>query len=271
MRFRFLCLAALLSASVSIAKEGIPDFNTSKRPEGIIAFSSVAPRHFDLYLHDSPGDTTQLTKTSALDYNAAFSPDGRRIAFVSERDGNVDLYSMNVDGSNIARLTSNQAMDDHPTWSPNSKRIAFVSTRKRADRAGRAWNGIYVIDADGTNVHRLSGDDAADYSPAWSPSGDWIAFVAGRTRPEDVWLMKPDGTDRRLLIENGGWPTFINGGAAVAFHRESDGRWDIWKNQFRWIGGEGVDRERLDAARDHRWFEAGIRQTGAALTCRSQR
>ena len=229
LAFVFGAVLAFASTTSLMADERPSSFDTSERPEGIIAFSSVAPRHWDLYSRDSAGATMQITKTSALDFNAAFSPDGQQIAFVSEREGNMDLYFMNVDGSDVSRLTSLQAMDDHPTWSPDSRQIAFVSTRKRA-AAGRAWNGIYVMDADGGNVHRLSGDDAADYSPSWSPRGDWIAFASGRTRPEDLWLMKPDGTERRKLIENGGWPSFINEGAAVVFHREGDGgKWDIWQ------------------------------------------
>ncbi len=245
-------LSAILRISLSslllgfaVTTAGAQEFEVADIPRGVIAFSSVAPRHFDLYQSSKGGDAetgtqvTRLTQAAALDYNAAFASDGNHIAFVSERDGNVDLYTMKSDGTAITRLTSNQAMDDHPAWSPDSRQLAFVSTRKAAP-AGRAWNGIYIMDADGTDVHRISGDGAADYSPAWSPKGDLIAFVSGTSRPEDLYVMKPDGTGRRLLIENGGWPTFIQGGAAVCFHRRNGGQWDLWQ-----INLDGTDPKRI--------------------------
>ena len=177
------------------------------------------------------GDDVALTKDSALDFNAAFSPDGRQIAFVSERDGNMEIYVVGVDGSGLKRLTDNFALDDHPTWSPNGQRIAFVSTRQSAP-AGQAWNGIYTMRADGTDVTRLSPDGVADYSPAWSPRGDLIAFASGsgRSGDSDLYVMHPDGGQRRRVVENGGWPTFIDEGDAIAFHSRREGnRWDVWR------------------------------------------
>jgi len=197
---------------------------------GTISFASLAPRRWDLYQTEIGGATARITRTTQLDYNAAFSPDGTKLAFVSDRDGNVELYSMNVDGTGVHRLTTNQAMDDHPSWSPDGRRIAFCSTRKPA-APGHAWNGIYVMDADGANVHRISRDDAvADYSPAWSPRNDLIAFASGRDRARDVYVMKPDGTGRRQVARDGGWPAFVDGGRAIVFHRRgAQNEWDLWR------------------------------------------
>ena len=232
-----LVLVTLLGAAL-LASDAV----RGDTPQGTIAFSSLAPRDWDLYLHTMGGDASALTRHRALDFNAAFSPNDRKIAFVSERHGNMELYVMNADGSDLARLTDNFASDDHPTWSPDGRRIAFVSTRKPA-KAGQAWNGIYVIDADGTHVLRLSPSEAADYSPAWSPQADLIAFASGsgRTGHSDVYLMNADGRERRLLVENGGWPTFIEGGKAIAFHsRRAGDRWDVWR-----INLDGSELRRL--------------------------
>src|SRR3954447_25965559 len=76
------------------------------RPTGTIAFASLAPRGWDLYLTDvETRQTRRLTDHPALDFNAAFAPDGNRIAFVSERDGNAELYTLRADGMELKRLT----------------------------------------------------------------------------------------------------------------------------------------------------------------------
>lgn len=215
---------------------------SSAAPEGTIAFASLAPRAWDVYLVTGDGAAACLTADRALDYNAAFSPDGGKIAFVSERDGNMELHAMNADGSGLARLTTDFALDDHPAWSPDGKQIAFVSTRQPAP-AGRAWNAVYVMHADGSNVRRISPDDATDYSPAWSPRGDLIALASGsgQSGKTDIYVMQPDGQGRRLLVENGGWPTYLEGGRAVAFHSRRDGdEWSVWR-----IGVDGSGLELL--------------------------
>ena len=145
-----LALAAVMTAASPAAAQE-PEV-ASQRIEGLIAFASLAPHDWDLYLHAGRTDS-RITRHRALDYNAAFSPDGQRIAFVSERDGNMELYVVGTDASAPRRLTDHFALDDHPTWSPDGRRIAFVSTRRPAP-AGRAWNAIYTIDADGANVQR---------------------------------------------------------------------------------------------------------------------
>ena len=227
---RLVWLAVVLISLVALRSAAIPHPAFGGEIEGTIAFSSLAPRGWDLYQHGASENPSSLTQHPALDYNAAFSPDGARIAFVSERDGNMELYVMQRDGTHVERLTWEFALDDHPAWSPDGRRIAFSSTRQPAP-AGRAWNAIYVMEADGSDVRRLSPDGDTDYSPAWSPRGDAIACASGsgETGGTDIWVMNPDGGDRRLVVENGGWPTFIDGGAAIAFHSRRDGQWDVWR------------------------------------------
>src|SRR5688572_15223131 len=89
-----------------------------------------------------------------------------KIVFVSDRDGNSEIYTCNTDGSNITRLTNDPGNDDDPVWSPDGTRIAFTS-----DRDGSS--GIYIMNADGSNVvqRTFSGGD-----PTWSPDGTKIAF-----------------------------------------------------------------------------------------------
>lgn len=215
---------------------------SSEQPEGTIAFASLAPRGWDLYIGNGDDAASRITKHHALDYNAAFSPDGKKVAFVSERDGNMELYVMNRDGSELQRLTNDFALDDHPTWSPDGKRIAFVSTRQPVKKAGLAWNAVYVMNADGSNLQRLSPQGTAAYSPAWSPTGDLIAYAAGsgKSGDSDLYVMKPNGSDAHLVVKNGGWPTFAPDGRSLHFHSQRQGRWGIWN-----IGVDGKGLKRI--------------------------
>jgi len=100
----------------------------------------------------------------------AAAVDSGKIAFVSSRDGNNEIYVMNPDGSNIIRLTNNPAADFTPAWSPDGTKIAFASNRDGNSK-------IYVMNTDGSSPTRLTNEQADDYDPAWSPSGTKIAFV----------------------------------------------------------------------------------------------
>jgi Tol biopolymer transport system component len=99
---------------------------------------------------DADGSNQQcLTDNPAWDLEPYWSPDGSRIVFTSNRDGNYEIYVMDADGSNQQRLTDNPARDSHPSWSPDGSRIAFHSNRDGNME-------IYMMDADGSNQQRLT-------------------------------------------------------------------------------------------------------------------
>jgi len=95
------------------------------------------------------------------------------IAFTTERDGNLEIYVMNPDGSEERNISRNPARDSSPSWSADGRLIAFVS-----DRTGN--DDVFVMKADGTDVVNLTDHPASDRSPAWSPDGRNIAFVSER-------------------------------------------------------------------------------------------
>jgi Tol biopolymer transport system component len=264
MRTFFLITALVLAAAPLRSAEPAGP----RPPAGTIAFASLAPRGWDLYVTDVPtGQSRRLTDHPALDYNAAFSPDGRHVAFVSERDGNLEIYTARADGSGLRRLTDDFALDDHPAWSPDGKHIAFVSTRQPAAKVGQAWNAVYVMNADGSGVRRLSPADAADYSPAWSPGGDLIACASGSGKAggTDLFVMKPDGGGRRRVVANGGWPSFAADGRSLFFHSRREGGWGIWR-----VNLDGSHLERMTppdveaftprASADGKWLAAAVRR-----------
>ena len=94
----------------------------------------------------------------------AWSPDSRKIAFVSRRDGNREVYVVHADGSGKRNLTRNPAADFAPIWSPDGRTIAFESDRDRDAE-------IYVMNADGSGQRNLTRNPAPDRAPVWSPGG----------------------------------------------------------------------------------------------------
>ena len=136
-----------------------------------------------------------IDRPPTADFNGQWSPDGNQILFVSNRDGNYNLYVINVDGTGLRRLTSHRAADHNPCWSPDGSKIAFVS-----DRSGNP--DIYVMDSDGTNVIRLTTYSGYDSAPAWSPQGDRIVFESDRGGHGDLWIMDADGSNATQLTND---------------------------------------------------------------------
>jgi Tol biopolymer transport system component len=163
----------------------------------------------------------------ADDGRPAWSPDGDRIAFQSNRDDpNGEIYVMNGDGTGVMRVTNDPAYDSAPAWSPDGSKIAFVSIR-----GGNA--DIYVINADGTNPTRLTNDPAYDGSPAWSPDGQKVAFASNRPSNSlgAIYVMQADGSAQTRISQGTGYaydPTWSPDGSKIAFGSNQSGSLEIW-------------------------------------------
>jgi len=139
-------------------------------PDGdAIAFVRNVDGNRDIYLllpeddddWRGPVKVEPLIASPEADHSPAWAPDGDTLVYVSERNGNPEIYVVETDDDNPPlRLTTNEAEDSQPVWSPDGKHIAFVS-----DLHGEGE--IFVMDADGSNQQRLTHNDARDHSPDW--------------------------------------------------------------------------------------------------------
>jgi Tol biopolymer transport system component len=139
-----------------------------------------------------------------------------KIAFISNRDGNREVYAMNADGSGQTRLTNNSDLDGSPVWSPDGTKIAFVHFDLEAINFE-----IRVMNADGSGQTSLISDAL---SPAWSPDGTQIAFMRGGR----VYVMNADGSGVTNLNQSGSDPTWSPDGSKIAFSTNRDGNWEVY-------------------------------------------
>ena len=183
------------------------------------------PNSLEIYSMNPDGTgVSRLTDSPGVDYAPAWSPDGKRVAFVSVRhDPDGEIYVMNADGSGVQRVTVSEGVDGAPTWAKDGKRIAFVSTRQ--DPAG----DIYTMNDDGSGVTRVTTFLGTDHDPAWSPDGKQIAFVSTRDgvadQTTDLYLLTLDGRQvSRLTSENVSVydPSWAPGGKQIAYHTAFD-------------------------------------------------
>lgn len=132
---------------------------------------------------------------AAVAYAPSWSPDGTKLVYVSNRNGNNDLYLYDLTAGTDTRLTTNAATDDHPAWSPDGTKIAFASARS-------GGGDIYVYDVAGATETRLTVDPIIDNNPAWSPDSQWVVYDA--KSDGNLWKIKPDGTGLAQVTNNPG-------------------------------------------------------------------
>jgi TolB protein len=210
----------------------------------VIAYTSYRTGYPDIILQSlrdaRPPANPARGNTEAHNFLPAWSPDGSKLAFMSNRDGNPEIYVINRDGSGLRRITNHPNADVTPTWSPTGTQIAFTS-----DRGGTPQ--VYIVNVDGTGLLRISQESYCDRatwspaplneiaytsrtgggyeirifdfgkresraitdgigsneSPAFAPNGRHLAFVSDRTGRPNVYTIARDGTDLRQITKAG--------------------------------------------------------------------
>lgn len=191
-----------------------------------------------------------VTSDPAIDYFAAWSPDGGSLVFTSDRGGE-DLYLIGADGSGERRLTTDPEPDWGPAWSPDGTRIAFTGN-------ARGNREIEVVNVDGSGRVALTDHPDLDYDPAWSPDSTRIAFTSERDGNANVYVMQSDGTGLQQLTDDpaNDWrPAWSPDGTKIVF--ESDRDPSVFDRDLFVMNVDGSDERRLRTgdinARDADW------------------
>ncbi len=169
--------------------------------------------------------SVELSALHADDTDAAVSPDRLRVAFVSERDGNPEIYVADSRTGDAQRLTRNRrAADLRPAWSPDGRSIVWQSGLPGAA-------DLFVMRTDGSSKRRLVGGAGDDGDPAWSPDGARIAFSTNRSGRRQLWTVAAGGGTPEPLTQGPGriWaPAWSPDGTRLVFSRELAGGSDLW-------------------------------------------
>jgi TolB protein len=182
----------------SFTSEGA-DFDVDVSPDGQrLVFSST--RHSlqpDLYLKSIDGvAVTQITSDPAADVQPSFSPDGKTIAFASNRAGNWDLWLISADSGRATQITRSPWHEVHPSFSPDGRQLAYCMFNGRADQ----WE-LWVLQLDRPDARRMIG---VGLFPKWSPRGDSILYQRARERGGrwfSIWRLDLEGGEPRFPVE----------------------------------------------------------------------
>ena len=210
----------------------------------------------DISMDINDGNPSDLTDNGSDNTDPCWSPVGDRIAFVSERNGDRDIWVMDADGSDQTNLTKGSGYNSSPRWSPDGGKIAFVSYR----------NGscdVWIMNPDGGGQTRLTESEGNKFNPQWSPNGKKIAFVSmGDDNISNIWVMNtdadnPDPKQLATGIDRGSGFQWSPDGRMIAFVSHRNGAGDIWV-----MDADGSDQTNLTEGVGEnykpRWIPAGF-------------
>ena len=159
-------------------------------PPGSIVFHSARDGNplRKIYVMNADGSGLRaITDGPGNDLWPDLSPDGRFVAFASNRTGNNEIFVADLGGGTLVNVSNDGGDDNWPRWSPNGRRIAFHSNRD-------GNYNLYTVNADGADLRRVTTDPALDQWPDWSPDGKQLAFRRGM----DVYVLDADGEEQNV-------------------------------------------------------------------------
>jgi len=189
----------------------------------------------DIYFHNlSAGQRSLVAHYGNLNISPAVSPDGTKLALISDKDGWVDLYVADADGGNLKRLTKSPEDESSPCWSPDGKWICFATKIGERRRLAK-------IPADGGEIQVISTSTAPNPTePDWSPDGKWIAFTS-QTSEFDICVMPADGSKDPAVLVPGEAPSWSPNSRTLIFshsvrYQQTLSVLDVFTKQVKDVG-----------------------------------
>jgi TolB protein len=202
---------------------------SSWSPDGkLIAFDSAREQtasKTNLFIWNIGARTSaRITATDGNDFTPEFSPDGKQLAFVSDRTGHNEVFVFDLASGAARQITKDNSDTIHPHWSPDGQRIIYCSAKDNPDQSsapeGEVYE-IYTIKIDGTDTKRITNDKGINTYPNYSPDGKQILFR--KVLPQknsEVFVMNADGSSMKNLTNNpgfDGWPRWSPDGKRIIF------------------------------------------------------
>jgi TolB protein len=182
-------------SSTSLASSVTPIPTLSAEEQKDVVILSIEENGYSHLFGFTPGTSSLLRLTSGewSDEDPALSPDGKLIAFASNRGGHWDIYTLEVASGKISQLTHTSEYDSSPTWSPDMAWIAYESYR-----SGSLNIDLLSLNNAGQKPVMLTDGPSTNSSPAWAPNGREIAFLSNRTGNSDIWIADLNKTQDRF-------------------------------------------------------------------------
>ncbi|UCD34573.1 MAG: PD40 domain-containing protein [Nitrospiraceae bacterium] len=229
--------------SRTVTAKGLTSSHCWSQDGKYLLYASGRKRKWKIYIFDLK-DFREMTLFTAEGLNMVGGTSrSELVALSSSRDGDSEIFTMDLYGKGFRKITRSFAIDVSPVFSPDGSRIAFVS-----DRGGTPQ--IYTMNLQGGDLRRLTFEGSYNTSPSWSPDGKWIAY-SGRTHGKNqIFMVQSDGSEIKQLTGSGNNenPSFSPDGFFVAFDSDRDGRRGIYIVSLRDGGEKRITPKKMRAS-----------------------
>ena len=250
----------LRSATLSMLTSGgeVAEYPAMSR-QGTLAYV-ISTRRASIWKLDlkaslqKTGEGKRIAASSSMESDPAFSPDARKIAFVSVRGGSPEIWVTAIDTQLSTQLTHFGGFSQgSPAWSPDGRHIAF-------DSAENSGAQIYVIAADGGAPRKITVTPGENVVPSWSRDGRYVYFSSDRNGDFQVWKCLAETGETRAnaasqVTQNGGFRAFESVDGNYLFYAKGRGKPGLWRRELR--SGSGIEEPVLDSLQQWGWWALG--------------